>query len=60
VLLDIMKLNPLFNVINIVRDCVLYNRIPLWQSWATLAVFALGALMVGLFFFWQGEEKYGR
>ncbi|WP_320535879.1 ABC transporter permease [Pseudarthrobacter sp. IC2-21] len=60
VLLDVMKLNPLFNVINIVRDCVLYNRLPLWQSWATLAVFALGALMFGLFFFWQGEEKYGR
>ncbi|MDI3242488.1 ABC transporter permease [Arthrobacter sp. AL08] len=60
VLLELVKLNPLFNVINIVRDCVLYNRLPEWQSWAALAVFALGSLMVGLVFFWQGEENYGR
>lgn len=59
-ILAILELNPLFNVINIVRDCVLYNRIPLWESWASLAVFALGTLMVGLFYFWQGEESYGR
>ena len=60
ILLEMMKLNPLFNVINIVRDCVLYNRIPAWQSWATLAVFALGTLMIGIVFFWRGEENYGR
>jgi teichoic acid transport system permease protein len=60
ILLEIVKLNPLFNVIDIVRDCVLYNRIPEWQSWAALAVFALGSLIVGLVFFWQGEESYGR
>lgn len=60
VLLEIVKLNPLFNVINIVRDCVLYNRLPEWQSWAALAAFALGSLMIGLAFFWQGEETYGR
>ncbi|RKR18679.1 ABC transporter permease [Arthrobacter oryzae] len=59
-LLEIIKLNPLFNVIDIVRDCVLYNRIPEWHSWAALAVFALGSLIVGLVFFWQGEENYGR
>jgi teichoic acid transport system permease protein len=60
VLLELVKLNPLFNVIDIVRDCVLYNRLPEWQSWAALGVFALGALMIGLVFFWQGEESYGR
>lgn len=59
-ILAILELNPLFNVIDIVRDCVLYNRVPLWESWASLAVFALGSLMVGLFYFWQGEETYGR
>jgi teichoic acid transport system permease protein len=60
VLLELVKLNPLFNVIDIVRDCVLYNKIPEWQSWAALGVFALGTLMIGLVFFWQGEERYGR
>lgn len=59
-ILQAMKLNPLFNVINIVRDCLLYNTVPSWESWAMLAVFALGALSIGIFFFWQGEESYVR
>jgi teichoic acid transport system permease protein len=59
-LLAIMKFNPLFNVIDIVRSCVLYDRVPAWESWATLAVVSLGALLVGFIFFWRGEETYGR
>lgn len=59
-ILAAMKLNPLFNVIDIIRNCVLYAQPPTWQSWATLALWALGALLVGMIFFWQGEETYGR
>lgn len=59
-IIQAMKLNPLFNVIDIVRDCLLYNTVPSWESWAMLSVFALGALCIGMFFFWQGEESYVR
>lgn len=59
-LLQIMTLNPLFNVIDIVRKCVLYDTVPDWHSWTSLACVALGALVVGFFFFWKGEETYGR
>jgi teichoic acid transport system permease protein len=59
-LLAIMKFNPLYNVIDIVRSCVLYDRTPAWESWATLGVVSLGALMIGFVFFWMGEETYGR
>ncbi|WP_427018390.1 ABC transporter permease [Pseudarthrobacter sp. P1] len=59
-LLALVKANPLFCVIDIVRDSVLYAKVPSWQSWATLAVWALGALAFGLVFFWKGEESYGR
>ena len=59
-LLAVMKLNPLFNVIDIVRSCVLYNTVPAWQSWASLGVVSLAALLVGFLFFWKGEETYGR
>lgn len=58
--LAVLKLNPLFNVIDIVRNCVLYNTLPAWESWASLAVASLLALMVGFVFFWKGEETYGR
>lgn len=59
-LLAVMKFNPLFNVIDIVRSCVLYDRVPAWESWASLAVVAMSALLIGFFFFWKGEETYGR
>ena len=59
-MLTAIKLNPLFNVIDIIRDCVIYAKVPPWQSWAILAAWALGALALGLVFFWKGEESYGR
>ncbi|AMB42599.1 phosphate ABC transporter permease [[Arthrobacter] sp. ATCC 21022] len=59
-ILAAMKINPLFNVIDIIRNCILYAQPPTWQSWAILAVWALAALMIGMVFFWQGEESYGR
>lgn len=58
--LAIIKLNPLFNVIDIIRDCVLYATVPEWQSWAILTAWALGTFAVGLVYFWKGEESYGR
>lgn len=60
VLLQIVQLNPLFNVLDIVRDCLLYAQVPSWQSWAVLASWALGALAVGAVYFWRAEETYGR
>ncbi|MBO0896031.1 ABC transporter permease [Arthrobacter sunyaminii] len=60
VLLEIIKLNPLFNVLDIVRDVLLYNTVPDWQSWAVLSCWALGALAIGSVYFWRAEETYGR
>ena len=55
-----IKINPLFNVIDIVRNSVLYATLPSWQSWAVLSAWAFGTLAVGFVFFWKGEESYGR
>lgn len=60
VLLQIVQLNPLFNVLDIVRDCLLYAQVPHWQSWAILASWAFGALAIGAVYFWRAEETYGR
>ncbi|MBG6181391.1 ABC transporter permease [Arthrobacter sp. CAN_A1] len=59
-LLRIVELNPLFNVLDIVRDSLLYAVLPSWQSWAILSAWALTALIVGMVFFWKAEESYGR
>lgn len=60
VLQGIIEINPLYQALTIVRQSVLYAQFPAWQSWAILAVWALGAVAVGIVFFWLGEEKYGR
>ncbi|MCC9145767.1 MULTISPECIES: ABC transporter permease [unclassified Arthrobacter] len=59
-LLQVLELNPLFTVLDIVRDCLLYAQVPSWQSWAVLTCWALGALGVGAVYFWRAEETYGR
>lgn len=56
----IIEINPLYQVLTIVRDAVLYSQVSPWQSWAILAAWAFGALAVGIVFFWRGEESYGR
>ena len=56
----IVEANPLYLVLDIVRSSVLYAQTPGWQSWAGLAAWALGTLMIGMLIFWKGEESYGR
>ncbi|GAA2177707.1 ABC transporter permease [Arthrobacter parietis] len=58
VLLALVKLNPLFNVLDIARNCLLYAQLPAWQSWAILAAWSLTFLAIGIAYFWQGEESY--
>jgi len=56
----IVEANPLYLVLDIVRSSVLYAQTPGWQSWAGLAAWALGTVVVGMLAFWKGEESYGR
>ncbi|GAA1358679.1 ABC transporter permease [Arthrobacter koreensis] len=56
----IVEANPLYLVLDIVRSSVLYSQTPGWQSWAGLAAWALGAVVIGMLVFWKGEESYGR
>lgn len=59
-ILTLMQANPLFNVLDITRDILLYGTTPSWHSWAILAAWAVGTALTGLVFFWRGEESYGR
>jgi teichoic acid transport system permease protein len=59
-ILAIVEANPMYIIITMVRDCLLYNQAPSWQNWAGLMAWSLGALCIGMFFFWRGEETYGR
>ena len=59
-LVRVLEMNPLFIVINILRDSLLYSTTPSWESWTVLSSWALGTLIIGFLFFWRKEESYGR
>lgn len=59
-LAKIMDFNPIYIVITIIRDSVLYETTPSMRSWVILGLWALVALAVGTVVFWRGEETYGR
>ncbi len=56
----IVEINPMYLILDIVRSSVLYAQTPGWQSWAGLAAWAFGTCILGMIFFWKGEERYGR
>lgn len=56
----ITEFNPLYNVLYLARECLLYGQVGPWRAWAVLALWAVSALVVGIIFFWKGEETYGR
>lgn len=58
--LKIMEFNPMFIIIDITRDSVLYGVTPSLTSWATLTAWSLMLLVVGITFFWRAEESYVR
>lgn len=56
----IMEYNPLYNVLHLARECLLYGSVGTWEPWTILTLWAVAALAVGAVFFWNGEETYGR
>ncbi|EYT54170.1 phosphate ABC transporter permease [Kocuria sp. UCD-OTCP] len=54
----LFEANPLYQVLSMARDCLLYGTTPSWSSWTILLVAALGTWLVGLWVFWRNEESY--
>lgn len=59
VALRIVEFNPMFVILDITRDCMLYATTPSLESWAVLVGWAVGLAGLGFVFFWRGEERYG-
>lgn len=56
----IMEYNPLYNVLHLARECLLYGNVGSWRAWVILTLWSFAAAAVGIVFFWKGEETYGR
>ncbi|GAA4692321.1 teichoic acid transport system permease protein [Promicromonospora umidemergens] len=56
----VLEANPMFIVLDIVRDCALYATTPDPMRWVWLGGWAVGMLVIGFVTFWRAEESYGR
>ncbi len=59
-ILAIMHVNPMYCVLDIVRQAWLYDTFADPARWIVLGSWAVVLLIIGTIVFWQGEEKYGR
>lgn len=57
ILLDV---NPIFHILDISRDLLLYDTYPEVRSWLILTAWSVGLVCVGFVYFWRGEVNYGR
>lgn len=56
----IMEVNPMYQVLHMARDCLIYGVTPAWTSWALLGAWSGGLAVLGFVVFWHGEQTYGR
>lgn len=59
-LMKIMELNPMFCVLDIARDSLLYAELADPKRWLVLGGWTVLFLIVGIVYFWQAEERYGK
>lgn len=58
--LAVLGANPMYLVLDMSRDLLLYGTVPALQSWLLLTLWALCTPVLGFWYFWLGEESYGR
>lgn len=50
--------NPMYHVLTIAREVLLYGNVPDLRSWLIVLLWSLSMLMVGLWLVWRGEGTY--
>ena len=56
----VMEANPLYILLTMYRDVLIYNTLPPANSWAVLTLWSFSASIVGMLYFWHAEVQYGR
>lgn len=58
--LTIVKVNPIYTLLDAYRSILMENTIPPPTTWWSLAAWSFGLLILGFIYFWKGEEEYAR
>ena len=54
----IMKLNPFFQYLDVVREAALYGEAPTLGQWVYISTWAILTFAFGYIFFWRKEGRY--
>lgn len=54
----VLRYNPMYCVLDMTRDLLLYDQVPTLRVWMILTLWAVLTPLLGFLFFWQGEETY--
>lgn len=57
-LMELYNFHPIYHVITIARGLMMGTPYPL-HYWGAFAIWSVALFIVGLFFFWWAEERYG-
>lgn len=58
--LAIFQGNPMYLILDMSRDLLLYDTVPELSSWLILSVWAIWTPLLGFWYFWHGEESYAQ
>lgn len=56
---SLIEANPIYHMLVMYREVLMDGTVPSLDHWMILGGWAVGLTLVGLLFFWQGEESYG-
>lgn len=56
---SLIEANPIYHMLVMYRELLMDGTVPSLDHWLILGGWAVGLTLVGLLFFWQGEESYG-
>lgn len=54
----ILNINPIYPIINVFRDCVLYGTMTTKMSWILSGIYAVIAMIIGLVAFYKNQDKF--
>lgn len=54
----VLRLNPVFPIISVFRDCVLYGQITSRGNWILCGIYAVATMIVGVVVFYKKQDEF--
>lgn len=54
----ILNLNPIFPIITVFRDCILYGKITTYSSWWLSLLYSIISIICGIIVFYKKQDKF--